>query len=125
MAQLRKFCVITRRFANRAFDRGNIRHLRADMKMNELEAMREARVFQHLAGGDQTSRVETELRVLTSAGRPFARTFAMQADANADDRLDADFFRGLDGLLELLEFFNNDNAHLANIATQKRNSNER
>src|ERR1700730_3511937 len=109
MAQLRKFCVITRRFANRAFDRGNIRHLRADMKMNQLEAMREARVFQHLAGGDQTSRVETELRLLTSTGRPFARTFALEPNANADDWLDPDFFRGFDRLFELLKFLDDDN----------------
>src|SRR4030088_2423718 len=86
--------------------------------------MREARVLQHLAGGDQASRVETELRVLTSTGRPFARTFAVEPNANANDRLDPNFFRGLDRLFELLKFFNNDDDELAKLTTKKRDSNE-
>src|SRR5438132_12400756 len=56
--------------------------------MNQLEAMREARLFQHLAGGDEIGRVETELRVLTATGRPFAGTFAVKPDANTDHRFD-------------------------------------
>src|SRR5438270_1689784 len=45
VTKLSQFGVIARGFTHRAFDRGNIRDLRADMKMNQLEAMGEARVF--------------------------------------------------------------------------------
>ena len=77
VAELGQFRVIARRFAHGAFDRGNIRHLRADMEMNELETMRESRRFQHLARRDQAGGVETELRVLAAARRPFARALAV------------------------------------------------
>ena len=45
MAELAQFCVIARRLAHGAFDGGNVRHLRTDMEMHELEAMRESRRF--------------------------------------------------------------------------------
>src|SRR5205814_6926296 len=125
VAELAKFCVIARGFAHCALDGGNVRNLRTDMKMNQLEAMSEAGLLQHLAGGDQIGGVESELRVLTAAGRPFPGTFAVQPNTNADDRLDADFFRGFDRLFEFFEFFNNDHNKLAEFATEKRNPNER
>src|SRR5205823_8229355 len=87
--------------------------------------MGKARGFQHLAGRDQIGGVETELRVLTTAGRPFAGTFAVQADANPDHRLDADFFRGFDRLFELLEFFNDDDNELAKFPAEQCDSNKR
>src|SRR3954462_2118776 len=43
MPELAKLRVIARGFAHGAFDRGNVRDLGADMEMNELEAMAEAR----------------------------------------------------------------------------------
>src|SRR6266566_4220847 len=92
--------------------------------MNQLEAMREARLFQHLAGGDGIGGVETELRVLTATGRPFAGTFAVKPDANPDHRFDADFFCGPNGLLELLQFFNDDDNQLAEFATEQRDTNK-
>ena len=91
-----EFGVVACGFAHRAFDRGNVGHLRADVKMNELEAMRESSGFQHFARGNETRGVETELRVLSAAGRPFAGAFAVQTDANTDHRLDADFLRRAD-----------------------------
>ena len=42
VAQLRELRIITGRFAHRAFDRRDVGHLRADMEMDELEAMRRA-----------------------------------------------------------------------------------
>src|SRR5437870_6802165 len=92
--------------------------------MNQLEAMREARLFQHLAGVDEIGRVETELRVLTATGRPFAGTFAVKPDANADHRFDPDFVCGPDGLLEFLEFFNDDDNQLREFATGERDTNK-
>ena len=84
MPELGELGVITGRFAHRALDRRDIRHLRADMEMNELETMREPGRLQHFARGDETGGVETELRVLAAARRPFAGAFAVQTDANSD-----------------------------------------
>ena len=67
MTEFGKFCVVARSFANGALDRGNIRNLRTDVKMNELETMREAGVLQHLTRGHEIRGVETELGVFTAA----------------------------------------------------------
>src|SRR5437660_3346584 len=67
VTELGKFCVIPGGFAHRAFDRGDVGDLRPDVKMNQLEAMSEARFLQHLAGGNEIGRVEAELGVLAAA----------------------------------------------------------
>ena len=108
MAELRKLGVIARRFAHGALDGGDVRHLRADVEMNELEAMRQSRGLQHFARGDETCGIETELRVLAAARRPFARAFAVKPHANSDVRLDADFLCRANCLLELFEFLDDD-----------------
>ncbi len=124
MPELAQLCVIARRFAHGAFDRGNVRHLRADVEMNELEAMRESRRFQHLARGHEAGGIETKLRVLAAAGRPFARALAVQAHANADVRLDADFLRSADRLLEFLELLDHDDNGLAELAAEQSDADE-
>jgi hypothetical protein len=77
MAELAKLRVVTGRFAHRPFNRGNVRHLRPDMKMNELETMPEASRFQHLTRRDEAGGIEPELCVLAAARRPFAGAFAV------------------------------------------------
>ena len=124
VSELAKLCVIARRFAHRALDRRNVRHLRSDMEMNELEAMRQTGVFQHLTCSNEIGRVETELRVLAAARRPFAGAFAVQAHANADVRFDADFFRSANGLLKLFQFFDDNDDRFAEFAAKQRNANE-
>ena len=76
--------------------------------MNELEAMRQARRLQHFARGNEARGIETELRVLAAAGRPFARAFAVKTHADADVRFDADFLCRANRLLELFEFLDHD-----------------
>ena len=93
--------------------------------MDELETMREAGGLQHFAGGNETCRIETELRVLAATRRPFARAFAVKAHANADVRFHADFLCRADCLLELFEFLGNDDDLLAELATEQRDADER
>ena len=81
--------------------------------------MRQARGLQHLARGDETCGIETELRVLAPARRPFARAFAVKTDANADVRLHANFLCGADRLLEFFEFLDDDDDLLAELATKQ------
>src|SRR6266852_506890 len=95
------------------------------MKMNELEAMREASFFQHLTRSDQIGCVQAKLGVLAATRRPFAGAFAVQPDTNPDQWLDADFFRSANGLLELLKFFDNDYSFFAELAPEQRDANKR
>src|SRR5207244_12610389 len=107
------FGVIAGGFAHGAFDRRNVGDLRADVKMNQFQTMPEAGVLQHLTRGDETRGVETELRVLAAARRPFAGTLAVQTHANPDDRFEADVFRRLNRLFELSEIFDDADNELA------------
>src|SRR5580704_3635002 len=87
--------------------------------------MRQACGLQHFARSDETCGIETELRVLATAWRPFARAFAVKADANADVRFHADFLCCADRLLKLFELFGNDDHLLAELATKQRDTDER
>ena len=93
--------------------------------MNEFETMREAGRLQHFARGNETCGVETELRVLAAARRPFASAFAVKTHANSDVRFHADFLCCADCLLELFEFLGNDDHLLAELATEQRDADER
>src|SRR6266403_371639 len=64
--------------------------------------MRHAGFFQHLAGGDEIRSVETELRVLATARRPFAGTLAVQTHANSDYRFESEvkLLAGIDDLFD-------------------------
>src|SRR5438874_5020991 len=86
--------------------------------------MSEPGFLQYLAGGDEVGRVETELRVFAAAGRPFARTLAVQPETNADVRFDPHFFRGADCLFEFLEFFDNNDDRFAKLASEQRDPNK-
>ena len=48
----------------------------------------------------------------------------MKPDANADHRFDPDFVCGPNGLLEFLEFFNDDDNQLPEFATEQRDTNK-
>src|SRR6266481_4785710 len=58
------------------------------------------------------------------ARRPFARAFAVKADANADVRFHADFLCSADRLLKLFEFLGNDDHLLAELAAKQRDADE-
>ena len=86
LVQLR---VKTRRLLHRFFHRQNVRHLRADVKMQQLQTMAEIFRLQHFRRRQQFHRAQAELRVFAAALRPFARALAQQPRADADERLDA------------------------------------
>ena len=74
------------------FHRQNIRHLRADVEVQQLEAVAEIFRLQHFRRGQKFDRAQTELRIFATALRPLARALAQQPRADADERLDAKLF---------------------------------
>ncbi len=93
-------------------------HLRADVEMDELEAMGQALGFEQFAGGDEIGGVESELGVLPAARGPFARAFAMQSDTDADVGLDSHLSRHADGLLQFLDLLDHDDDRFAEPAPE-------
>ena len=79
VSELRELGVVTRRFAHRAFDRGNVGHLRADMEMDELEAMRESCASSAFRSPQPGSSCQAELRVFAAARRPFVPRLCCKA----------------------------------------------
>src|SRR4030088_1696291 len=90
--------------------------------MNELETMREPGRFQHFTGRNQTGGIETELRVLAAARRPFSAAFAVKPNTDADVRFHTNFLGGADRLLQLFEFLDDDNGRLAKLSTKERDA---
>ena len=45
VSELAEFCIVSRRFPNRAFDRRDVGNLRTDVKMNQLQAIGEAGIL--------------------------------------------------------------------------------
>src|SRR5262249_2868819 len=124
VSEFGKLCVISRTFAHGALDRRNIRYLRSDVEMKKFEAMRQAGILQHLAGGDEIGCVETELRVLAAARGPFAGAFAVQASANSNVRLDHNLLRGANDLLNLFQLFCDNDNRLPQFAAKQGYANE-
>src|SRR5439155_25656900 len=71
-------------------DRKNIRHLRADVKVEQLEAVVQVLGLEESGGGEQLGRAQAELGIFAAALSPFAHALAEQARADADERLDTD-----------------------------------
>src|SRR5205807_5920857 len=90
------------------------------MEMNELEAMAKAGGFQHLAGRDQARGIQSKLRVLAAAGRPFAGAFAVKTNPDSDHRLEPNFFRSADRLFQLFQFLDHNDNALAELAAEQR-----
>src|SRR6267143_4289011 len=86
--------------------------------------MCQAGVFQHLTGSYEICGVETKFGVLPAARRPFAGAFAMQASTNTDVRLDSYLLGCTNDLLQLFQFFRNDDDQFAKLATKERDANE-
>src|SRR4026208_1304369 len=125
MPELRNLCVITGAFTHSPLDGRNVRYLRTAVEMDEFKTMREASRFQHFARGNETCRIETELRVLTATRSPFSSAFAVKAHSNSDVRFHADFLCCADCLLELFEFLGNDDHLLTRLAAERRDADER
>src|SRR4029453_3035021 len=84
VAELRKLCVIAGRLPHCTLDRRNVGHLRADMKMDELQQPPDPLRFQIFARRDQVRCAESELCVLSATRRPFSSAFTMQPHPDAD-----------------------------------------
>src|SRR4029079_1574216 len=95
--------VNARSFLHGALDRLDVRHLGADVKMQELEAMAEVLRLEESGGGEKFDGAEPELRVCAAAFGPASGALAEQAGANADQRFDIQLFRNLDDLAKFLE----------------------
>ena len=94
-----------RRLLHGLFHRENVRHLRADVEMQQLEAMAEIFRLQHFRRRQQFRRAQAELRVFAAAFGPAPRALAQQPRADADERLDAELFGNGNDLPQLLQFF--------------------
>ena len=93
-------------------------------KWTSLRQCASPAALQHFARRHQAGGIETELRVLTAARRPFSRALAVKPHTNADVRLDANFLGRANRLLEFLEFLDHDDDGLAELATEQRDANE-
>src|SRR6266516_3216505 len=92
--------------------------------MKELEALRQPGLFQHLTRSNQIGGVETEFSVLAAARRPFAGAFAIQASTNTNVGLDTHLVGSANDLLQLFQFFSDDNDRFAKFAAKQRDANE-
>src|SRR6266478_9079413 len=92
--------------------------------MKELEGLCQTGLFQHLASSHEIGGVETEFGVLAAARRPFARAFAIQTSTNTNIGFEADLLRRANDLLQLFEFFRDDNNRLAKFAAKQRDANK-
>ena len=119
-AELLELGVVARAFAHGALHRLDVGNLRADVEVHELQAIL------HLVRAEQFGRLhhlgggKAELRVLAAGGGPLAGAFRQQADAHADDRLHAELLRDLDDGLQLLDFLDDHDDALAELAAEQR-----
>src|ERR1022692_4190165 len=111
-------------FLNRLLDDENVRHLRADMEMEQFEAVSEILRLEHFRSGQQLGRAQTELGVFTGALRPFAGAAAQEARADADDGLDAELPGQRDDLAQLLELLDDHDHLLVQFGAEQRHANE-
>src|SRR5690349_17765209 len=123
-AHLVKFGVETRRLLDRFFDSEDVRHLRADVKMNQLETVCEVLRLEQGRGGKQFNGAQTELCIFSRAFRPFAGTFAEQAGTDANEGFDAKLARDADDLLKLLQLFHDHDHLLAQFDPHQRHADE-
>src|SRR5437899_3894543 len=86
--------------------------------------MRQPFALQHLAGGKEIDGIESELRVLSSTGGPFARAFTGQTDTNANEWFNPNFLGGPNGLLQFFQLRNYDDDLFVQFAPQQGDTNK-
>ena len=82
----------TRSLLDGLFHRQNVRDLRADVEMQQLEAMAEIFRLQHFRRLQNFRRAQAEFCVFAAAFGPAAGALAQQPGADADERFDAELF---------------------------------
>ena len=117
VSELGQLRVIARRFAHGAFDRARCR-APASRHGNEpaSDNARGPRAFNISLAATRLVVSRPNFAFSPPLVRPFAGAFAVQTHANSDVRFDADFLCGANGLLELLEFLDDDDDRLAELA---------
>ena len=118
MPELVQLGVEARRLAHRTFDRTDVRDLRPDVEVHQLEAMGHAFAPEEFAGLDQFRGGEAELGILTAARRPLAGTFGGETDPGADPRFDPHLLGDGQDLREFLDFFHHHDEALAQLASK-------
>src|SRR3989441_1129509 len=119
-----KLAVETGGLLDGLFDGENVRHLRTDVKMDQLEAVREVFRFEQFDRGEQFNCAQTELGVFAGALRPFPGPFAEQPGPDADERFDSEWPRHADDLLQLLQLLNDHDDFLAQLDPHQRHADE-
>src|SRR5438132_12806889 len=84
--------------------------------MNQFQTMGQAFRFQHLTRRHQADSVQSKFGVLPSARSPFSGPFAVETDADSDQALDPDFFRGANSLLQFLQLLDHKTQLFAEFA---------
>src|SRR5437764_411178 len=92
--------------------------------MDQLEAVGQVFRLEQVRRGEQFDGGQTELGVFARAVRPFARAFAEQARADADEGFDAERARHADDLLQFFEFFDDHDDLLAQLDSHQRHADE-
>ena len=115
-AHLVELGVKARRLLHRLLHRENVRHLRADVEMEQLEAMPQVLRLQHVASPPAISAVlRPNLAFSPAALGPLARALAQQPRADADQRLDAQLLGDRDDLAQLLQLLDHHDDLLAQL----------
>ena len=112
------------RFLHGLFDRQNIRHLRTDVEMKQLETMLHFFRAQNFGGGEKFGGVQAEFGIFPSALGPFAGAFAEQAGADPDQRLDSHLPRDRNDLLQLLQFLHHHDDFFAKLDAHEGHADE-
>ena len=123
-AHLVELGVKTGGFLHGAFDNKDVRHLRADVKMKELEAVAEVLGFEHLGGLKQLGGAQAELGILTAAFGPLTTAFAEQPGTHTDHRFDPELFGNRNDLAKLFELLNDHDHALAELDAEHGHANE-
>ena len=119
-AQLRQLNVEARRFTHAGGDIANIRHLRAEMEMQQLQAVETTRVAHDLHQLQHLRRGKTELRFFAAAGLPFAGALRSQTGTDAETRHHVQTLRLFQHQFHLGHFFNHQVNFVAHFLADQR-----
>src|SRR5208337_797869 len=111
-------------FLHCPLDNEDVGHLGTDMKVQQLETVGKVFGLEHFGSDEQFGGAEAELGILSGALGPTARTFALQAHADAHQGLDADLPGNADDLPQFLKLLDNHDDFLAQLRTQERHADE-
>ena len=92
--------------------------------MQQLQTVAEIFRLQHFRRGKQFHGAQTELGILAAALGPFARAFAQQPRADADERFHTERFGNRDDVLQLFQLFDDHDDAFAELDAEQRHLDE-